>query len=279
MKIESYQNYSEEKKGLFNICKLIISRFEQMDLFFLVINDLYPQFMHEYLDRFVIRLRDEIKNKNFEYEEILDVIDFSRFKIISSSKKLTKTLLEYIADKLDVTELRNGEIEIRYFLQMGSRIGLNYNRTKTFTDLFGNEEGVAYYKEVIHEFVRRHYSSDSYSKETNLDNHRKNMINSLSNQGLSNFTVEVIDDYQNIYKINKCMEHEIMKLYEDPDIAYLSHCYIADIPEFNENRVIHVKRTQTLNHSSFCDEHYWNDNKIPIAKQSDLDVVGSMNDA
>ena len=73
-----------------------------MDLFFLVINDLYPQFMPEYLDRFVIRLRDEIKNKNFEYEEILDVIDFSRFKIISSSKKLTKTLLEYIADKLDV---------------------------------------------------------------------------------------------------------------------------------------------------------------------------------
>ena len=155
-------------------------------------------------------------------------------------------------------------------------MGLNYNRTKTFTDIFGTDEGVSYYKIVILEFVSRHYSSDSYPDKTNLDNHRKYMINSLSNQGLADFTCGIIDDYQNIYRIDRCMEHEVLKKYKDPDIAYLSQCYIADIPEFNEDKVIHVRRTQTLNHAAFCDELYWNKNQVKDAKQPDLDMVGSM---
>ena len=88
MKIETYNSYSEEKMGLVNVCKLFRSRFEQMDLFFVVVNDLFPQIMDEYLEGFILRLRNEIKNKNIEYEEILDILDFSRFKIISGNKKL-----------------------------------------------------------------------------------------------------------------------------------------------------------------------------------------------
>jgi hypothetical protein len=276
MKIETYNNYSEEKKGLVNVCKLIRSRFEQMDLFFVVIYDLFPEILDEYLDRFTIRLRSEIKNRNLEYGEVLDILDFSRYRIISSSKKLTKTMLEYIAQKLNISELWDIEMRVKYYDQMASRIGLHYNRTKSFTDILGTEEGISHYKTVIIEFVRRHYSIDSYPDESTLDNHRKNMINSLSNQGLANFTVGIIDDFRNIYRIDKCMEHEILKQYNDPDVAYYSQCYIADIPQFNENRVIHVKRNQTLNHADFCDEMYWNNNQVKDAQQPDLELVKSM---
>jgi len=64
-----------------------------------------------------------------------------------------------------------------------------------------------------------------------------------------------------------------VKDFDDPDIAYLATCYIGDNPEWNKDKIIHMRRTQTLHHAKFCDEMYWNNYVHPDAEQPTLEFI------
>ena len=104
----------------------------------------------------------------------------------------------------------------------------------------------------------------------------KRYIESWCKSGLVDFTSCIIDDYKVVYRFDKCLTPEALKDYKDPDIAYLSSCYLVDIPEFNESKIIHLRRTQTLHHADFCDEFYWNNYVYPDEEQPSLEFVETM---
>lgn len=70
--------------------------------------------------------------------------------------------------------------------------------------------------------------------------------------------------------------HEVLKDFNDPDIAYLCSCYLRDSPSNNEGYIVHMRKTQTLHHAKFCDEFYWNNYVHPDAEQPSLEFVENM---
>ncbi|MHA1954296.1 MAG: hypothetical protein ACW96U_10160, partial [Candidatus Heimdallarchaeaceae archaeon] len=173
------------------------------------------------------------------------------------------------------------EIEVPYFdlRKAGERI--SYYLVRTLVDTYGKEEGTEIYKQIAPELIKEYRSKVQSEKPedpksvTILDSNKRS-IESWCKVGLADFASCIIDDYKVVYRFDSCLTPEALKDFNDPDIAYLSSCYLADIPEFNEGRIIHLRRTQTLHHAKFCDEFYWNNDVYPDAEQPDLEYTEKM---
>lgn len=51
-----------------------------------------------------------------------------------------------------------------------------------------------------------------------------------------------------LYRFDECGVHEALKEFSDLNISHLASCYIGDAEDFNEGKIVYLRRTQTLHH-------------------------------
>jgi hypothetical protein len=284
MKVKVYNCYNEDAEGKINPINTIKRAFDTTDIVLSKLKELNP----EILDTYIITLKEKLNgivkdfkldSNQFELESITNELELLR-----EQSELQKAILGFIFHSLALPTDYNpeeGEVTILYSNEFKARERFSYHRVKTLVELLGKEKGSELYKKIVPDLIKEMKKGSNVNKtkdprDITLNDQRKRTIKYWCRIGLVDFTVAVFDDYKVLYRFDKCAVHETLKEFADPDIAYLASCYIGDVKEFNEGEVVHLRRTQTLHHGTFCDELYWNNVVYKDTEQPSLAFTESL---
>ena len=234
-----------------------------------------------YLQAFEKRLVKVIDDFKFN----VDLFDFEslnqELSILNEYPELEAIISNFLCKLLELPKDLNSieeKISLRYYNIAKGLRHLNYYRVKAIEDIFGKEEATRLYKEIVGYLIEEEKKLnppkifDDPKKATRIGS-RERILKQYREFGVGDFTIVIYDDYKELYKFDRCITHEVLKEFNDPDIAYLSSCYYRDHPNSNEGHTIIMRKTQTLHHKSFCDELYWNNVVHPNAEQPSLKFV------
>ncbi|MHA1954297.1 MAG: hypothetical protein ACW96U_10165 [Candidatus Heimdallarchaeaceae archaeon] len=281
MKKESYQCFSLTKKGNVNPSNAIKQRMERTDL---VIKS-FQKLKSEDLNLYVTNLKEKLDTIVGDYEFDMNAFDWEFLRegneVLPSFPELEKTIFLWVCKTLKIPDAyhsEQGEIELVYFDEIKSNERLSYHRVKTFTEMYDKEKGIKIYKQVLPGVIKALKSKYMPPKPPNPETitileSNKGSIERWCAIGLADFAFHIYDDFKIIYRFDNCLTPEAVKDFNDPDIAYLATCYIGDNPEWNKDKIIHMRRTNTLHHAKFCDEMYWNNYVHPDAEQPSLEFI------
>ena len=281
MEIKEYKLYNSTAKGEIVLKDYVKNNVRNTDSTIKFFNKLKSNKTAEYLQAFEKRLLEVIGDFRFS----VDLFDFEslnqELSILKEYPELETTIINFLCKLLELPEDLNSiekKISLRYFnIAKGSR-HLSYYRVKAIEDLFGREEATELYKEIVGYLIEEEKERnppknfDDPRKATRI-NSREYILKRYRELGVGDFTIVIYDDYKELYKFDRCITHEVLKEFNDPDIAYLSSCYQRDHPSSNEGHTIIMRKTQTLHHKSFCDELYWNNVVHTNAEQPSLEFV------
>jgi hypothetical protein len=219
------------------------------------------------------------ETKAFNWESMRENLE-----ILQNYPELEKLIFLYICKTLRLPEnyvSDQGEIELGYFDWFKALRRPSYYLVRTLADIYGKEKGIEIYKQIVPYYIEEIKSKNDRKKpeepkSVNILDQNERQIKAWCESGLADFAVCIFDDYKLVYRFDSCLTPEALKEFNDPDIAYLSSCYITDHPDWNKGNIIHLRRTQTLHHAPFCDEFYWNNHVHPDAKQPSLDFTEKM---
>lgn len=281
MKIENYKCFSLTKKEKFTPENFIKVRLQRIDLVLKIFKSIKPDELNIYVSNLKDKFSEIVVDYNFNVEAFNWDFIREELTILRNFPDLERLIFLYACMTVDLPEdyvNEQGEIEAPYFdlRKTGERI--SYYIVRTLVDTYGKEEGTEIYKQIAPEIIREYRAKDQPEepkepKTITVAENNKKYVEAWCRVGLADFTSCLIDDYKVVYRFDSCLTPEALKDFNDPDIAYLCSCYIADIPEFNEGRTIHLRRTQTLHHAKFCDEFYWNNSVYPDAEQPSLEFT------
>jgi hypothetical protein len=281
MKCGNFKYYSETNKSPVDPMMHFKARMRRVDIALKALKEMNPEDM----TRFIAQLKDNFVEDTDGYHIDKQLFDWKaireKLEILPNFPELETSVFLYICKTLKVPQNYTpdqGEIELLYYDRIKAVESLTYHIVKTFTDVYGREEGIEIYKEIVPFFIRdmKQENPEDLPEDPKTKTVHKMVegaIESWRVHGLADFSYCILDDYRVIYRFDKCLIPEVLREYNDPDLAYLASCYIGDNPEWTKDRVIHMRRTQTLQHSEFCDELYWNNLAHPDAEQPDLEFT------
>ena len=284
MKIKAYNCYNEDAGGKINPINTIKRVFETTDIVLNKIKELNPDLFDIYIIKLTEKLNSTLKDFKQDLHQYNLTSITNELELLQKQSDLQKTILRFIVHSLALPTEYNpeeGEVHIIYSNAINVTNVFSYHRVKTLVELLGKNHGSKLYKKIVPDLVKHAKQNSNINETTDpgkltLDDHRKSSIETWCRIGLADFTVVVFDDYKVLYRFDKCGVHEALKKFADPDIAYLASCYLGDVKEYNEGKVIHMRRTQTLHHGSFCDELYWNNVVYEDTQQPPLAFTESL---
>jgi hypothetical protein len=284
MKIENHKCFSLTNRGKFEPEKIIKAQLEKVDATIRMFNRIKPDDLESYITHLISKFGEIIGNYDFESGAFNWELLRKDTKLLQNYPELEQLIFLYTCMVLEVPkdyESKLGEIELDFFDWIKVLRRIPYFLVKTIVDIHGKEKGIEIYKQTV-----PHYLDELISKNPPREHEDPEAITIIEfNErqtkawcecGLGDFTVCTYDDYKIVYRFDSCLTPEALKEFNDPDIAYLSSCYVSDHPKFNEGRVIHLRRTQTLHHSEFCDELYWNNLVYPNTEHPPIDFIENM---
>lgn len=281
MKIESYNFYNTEAKNKIDLNEFMKKCFKSTDSVIKYFEKLNASKLDEYLLAFQDRLKSDFKESQYN----IRIFNLEQIKqnltILHKYPEIEEAMINFVCKLLDLPrdlETTEEEIELLYFNIRKAEGYLSYYRVKAIEDLLGKEDSTKLYKQIVELLIKEMKEKDTREKPkdpmtvTRIDS-RELILKQYEKLGVANFTLGIYDDYKEIYRFDKCIVHEVLKIFNDPDIAYLSSCYLRDSPSNNEGYIVHMRKTQTLHHNNFCDEFYWNNYVHPNAEQPSLDFT------
>ncbi|MHA1187366.1 MAG: L-2-amino-thiazoline-4-carboxylic acid hydrolase [Candidatus Heimdallarchaeota archaeon] len=232
----------------------------QTDNILKFLKQIKPEIHEKYVTAFTKRLNDIVEEYQISKESINIKALVSETSYLKDNEKLAELVIRFVFKHLSLPErykIDKEEIELRSIDRVLALERLSYYRVKAFEDVLGKEEGIKLYTEVVILVVKEMKQKMKSNPKTTIKSANKGAIEYWCEEGIADFTFEILDDGQCIYRFDTCVTHEALKDLNDPDIAYYASCYIGDIEEWNKGKTICMRRTQTLHHADFCDELYW----------------------
>lgn len=273
-KINSYNYYNANAKSKIDIIDLMKQQLEQTNTVFSCLSNLKSEIIDTYVSIFKEKLREVLNNYQIDLKFLQDIDDQENLSFIKEDPDLKYLIMLFICKNLEISnEITSREFESSTYNQTKASRRLSYYRVKSLVDVLGKKEATRIYKEAVACIIQnmKENSIDEQPpqdpREVTRSASRERYISRNKKTGFADFTLGVFDDYKEIYRFDRCVVHEVLKDLNDPDIAFLSSCYIMEHPDFNKGEIIHLRRTQTLFHSDFCDEFYWNNEVYPQTEQ------------
>jgi len=238
--------------------------------------EIKPEFVEEYAQHLIKRVEkavESIEKKEGYYD--FPVIE-EKFEFLDKYPKLRKLTREFILTHANPMKKSANDSEkylvYGYNHSMAFR-RISYHRVKSFVELLGNDEGIELYTEILTRMIRE--VSKKRPEEEDITNKKycERAIKSWCDYGMADFASCEMDEHMTLFRFDSCFAHEVLKDFNDPDIAYYASCYGADLPVFNEGRKIRVLRSQTLHHADFCDEMYWDSRVHKDPKMPDIEFT------
>jgi hypothetical protein len=277
MKIKNYKCYNAKKEFEIEPNEWMQGHFGTLDIAIKYLTEFKPNFVEKYIQHLNKRIKNALNTnkkkdgfydfpaneKNFEYlDKYPEFRELTReffLAHLNPLKKSTKDPKKYIVYGLN---------ESKAFRR------ISYHRVKTFAEMLGKEEGIELHTKVLSAMIKELTKKYPQPSDIKILESREKAHESWCGIGMADFTYCILDDHSVVYRFDSCFAHEALKDFNDPDIAYYASCYGADLPAFNEGRIIHLRRTRTLHHYDYCDEFYWDSREyIEPPEHPDIDFI------
>ena len=260
MEIKSYKCYNEQNE-LENDPKVLIKiQYERMNSVIKYLAELKPEFVEKYIQHLKSRLKKAIESIE-KREGMYDFPDLEeKFDFLDNYQELMKLTKEFTLKHLNPIRTKEEDSSVHLVLGFNRAMAferISYHRVKTFAELLGKKEGIELYTKILTKIVDDLKQKNPQKEDITIAKSREKSIDAWCKIGLCDFTYCVLDEHKTIYRFDSCFTHEVLKDFNDPDIAYYASCFQGDLPTRNDGLIIRMRRTQTLHHGDFCDELYW----------------------
>jgi hypothetical protein len=277
MQIKNYKGFNPEIKVKINPNGKVEQEFRLMDIVLQFLKTNQPTIVQEYIEALKKRIAEDIEDFYIE-STFFDLEPMRKdLQVLGNYTKLQELLIQFTCKNLGIStgdQVRTNEAEILSINRVKAQEVLSYYRLKALVDILGKEKAVPLWKEIvtfriISARAKRPAEVEKVSMVDNLDR----AVGIWTDIGMADFTRAIFDENKYLFRFDSCFTHEVLKNFNDPDIAYLATCYIGDAKEYNEEKVVHLRRTQTLHHGDFCDELYWNSEVYKDVEQPSLEYT------
>jgi len=260
MKMKNHMCYNPKAETEVDPVNWIQGQMGSMNSVLKYLTEIKPVFVEDYTQHLIKRIEKAIKaiGKKEGFYDFPKIAE--KFEFLDKNPKLRKLTRDFILAHANPMKKSPNNPEkylvYGYNHSMAFR-RIAYHRVKSFAELLGKEEGVKLYTEIVIRIIRE--VSKKRPEEEDITNRKycERAIKSWCDYGMADFASCELDEHMTVFRFDSCFAHEVLKDFNDPDIAYYASCYVADLPAFNEGRIIRVRRSQTLHHADFCDELYW----------------------
>ncbi len=284
MKITNHSFFNKVSKQEIKLNEFIQKCFKETDSVIKYFKELKADKLDDYLSALQNRLKSELKESLYN----ISIFDFKLIEknltLLQKYPELEETIINFLCRTLELSEDFDNikeKYNLLYFNIRKAGRHLSYYRVKAIEDILGKEECIKLYKQIVECLIKEMKEQESINQPadpltlTRIDS-RNFILDHYKKFGVADFTLGIYDDYKEIYRFDRCIVHEVLKEFDDPDIAYLSSCYLRDSPSSNEGYTIQMRKTQTLHHNDFCDELYWNNHVYPDSEQPYLEFTKNM---
>ncbi|MGC9780657.1 MAG: hypothetical protein HZR80_15550 [Candidatus Heimdallarchaeota archaeon] len=278
MKVESHKCYNTKAIHNVNPSENLGRIIQATEPFLKYLMEIKPEIESEYIQALKKRLNEDVDNKkvNSSFLELEEVV--KNLTILKDKKELQDIISQFVCkywDLPDGTKTKDDRVEIFNLNYTKAYIRISYYRVKSFIDVLGEEKGLELYKQILAKIVDEEVRNADYKRKTQRESGEKS-IKYWTETGLGNFTSCFFDDYKVLFRFDKCVIHEALKDFQDPNIAYIASCYRGNVQGAHPGKFWNMRRTQTLHHASFCDELYWYNNVHPDAEQLSLEFTKNL---
>ena len=275
MKVENHKCYNAKAKINVDPTHMLGRIFQVTEPFIKHAIDLQPDIESKYIQALMKRLADDVGDIEINLP-FLNVKEACKdLTVLCNYEELRKLITLFVTKYWDLSEnapVKEGKVDIYNLNYTKSYIRLSYNRVKSFVDVLGDEKGIELYKKILKIIVDEEVKNADYKRKTQRESGEK-AIKGWTETGLGNFTSCFFDDYKVLFRFDKCVIHEALKDFNDPDHAYIATCYRGDVQGGHPGKFWMMRRTQTLHHGDFCDEMYWYNDVHPDAEQPSLEFT------
>ena len=279
MEIKTYNCYNE-KNELENDPKVLINiQYERMNSVIKYLSELKSEFVEEYIQHLTKRIKKAVESIE-KREGMYDFSDlYEKYNFLDSYQELKKLTKEFTLKHLNPIRTKEEDPLVYQVLGYNRAMAferLSYHRVKSFVELLGKNEGIELYTKILTKIVEDLKQKHPQQEDVTITKNHKNAIDAWCKIGLCDFTYKVLDEHMIIYRFDKCFTHEVLKYFNDPDIAYYASSFQGDLPTRNDGLIIPMRRTQTLHHGDFCDELYWDSRVHKVPEQPSLEFTRAM---
>ncbi len=279
MKIGTYSCYNGETIIEVDVNEKIKQHLERTEEVLFNLRKLDTAVEKEYIVELNQLLLEKLDDSKLDVQNTYNKPTDSKNDILNRYPDLISSIIRFIIQTYNLVKQEGTNPEkakITSYNRVKALEHLSYYRVKAFTNILGKEKGLKLYSTLLASIVKDRNNIDNIDKNPSHSKNREGAIKWWCKEGIADFTAAYEDDYKTLYRFDRCLTHEVLKEFNDPDIAYTCSCFIGDIKEFNENKIIHMRRTQTFHHGDFCDELYWDTRIHQDPQQPSLDFTRNL---
>ena len=277
MQIQNFKGFNPEIKVPINPRSKVEQEFRLTDLVLQYLQSNQPAIVQDYVEALKKRLVADIADFHID----LSFFDLNSVRndlnVLGDFIELQDLLGQFTCKNLEIStenQAKSTETAILSINRVKAQEVLSYYRLKALVDILGMEQAVPLWKEIVAFRIisnrkRRQTNVEKQSIKENLER----AVEIWTKIGMADFTRAIFDENKYLFRFDSCFTHEVLKDFNDPDLAYLATCYIGDAEEYNKGKTIKLRRTQTLHHGDFCDELYWNSDVHKEVEQPSLELT------
>jgi hypothetical protein len=278
MQVKNHKYYNAKAKIPVDPTDMLCNIFKITESYIKGAVELQPEIETKYIQALMKRLADDVGDIEINLPFLKVEEACKELTILNDNIELRKLITLFVSKYWDLPEdaiVTDGKVEIQNLNYTKSFIRLSYFRVKSFVDVLGDEKGIDLYKEILKKIVDEEVKNADYKRSTQRESAMK-AIKRWKETGLGDLTSCIFDDYKVIFRFDRCVIHEALKDYNDPDHAYIATCYRGDVQGAHPGKFFRMRRTQTLHHAPFCDEMYWYEDEHPNAEQPSLEFTKNL---
>ncbi|MFX0125952.1 MAG: hypothetical protein ACFFAE_20190, partial [Candidatus Hodarchaeota archaeon] len=246
MEVQRLYCYNPDKKSSLNVPDFVGTSLLLLDRLLVYLADQKSDILDEYITGLELRYKSTVTSSIYAVDS-LDLSNAStEMKILMDFPNLLKVCTNFILSMLDVPHDYTWEPQELDLLTLNvTRASYLhfYYRAKLLTDLMDRDEAIQLLKEFIDFAIAKYGQVQKYENLTSM--YENNIRESFENESADWIAVSV-NGGRYISRGDRCGPYEVLKGFNDPELAYIVACYgdFAQIKKMNENFVLTRTHTQ-----------------------------------
>jgi len=277
MKITTFKNHNLKATCKESPLDIIKTAFYGIDLVVSFAELRQPEIKPKYLSALKKLLKKDVKKYKYDIEKFDLTEAKEELEILNDYPEIQELVIQLICRDIDPSEdyqQEQGKYELLLLDWLRAYLLWRYYRAKAFVEVLGRKEGIKFWKKIAIDLA-------DFTLETSEEGKPIKEVaegwlkygKEADDNALMDYTVVNYDDHRVLVKFNRCGVHEAMMYLKDPELTYLSYCYVGDVEDERTTKIRRRRRTQTLHLGEFCDEFFWDNSAYPDAEHPELEFM------
>lgn len=277
MKITTFRNHNFKATCEENPLDIVKTAFYGIDLVTSFVELKQPEMKPKYLAALKKLLQEDLKDYHYNIEKFDLTEAKEELEILNDYPDIQELVVQLICRDMNPKEdyqQEQGKYKLMLLDWLRAYLLWRFYRAKTFIELLGREEGIKFWKEIAVDLA-------DFTLETSKEREPIKKVadgwekygKEADDNALMDYTVVRYDDYRVLVKFDQCGVHDALKYLKDPELTYLSYCYVGDVEDERTTKIRRRRRTHSLHLDGFCDEFFWDNSVYPDAKHPELEFM------